>query len=244
MRSITFAFLAAVLIPSCHSVPEPSAGKGGVEGAAVSDKKCPADYTIDDAEDNNNQVVRQKGRAGYWYTYGDKLGSTITPPTGASGGKFAMSAGGANGSKFAAHMSGQIASSGEPLYSGMGFSFTDPKAAYDAKANGYTGISFWAKIGSGSAAQVRLKVPDVATDPDGKVCTNACFNDFGADLTLTETWTKYTIPFSTMTQMDGWGDPHPPAIDASKLYGVQFQVTTMGAQYDVWIDDLQFTGCP
>jgi hypothetical protein len=25
---------------------------------------------------------------------------------------------------------------------------------------------------------------------------------------------------------------------------VQFQVTTMGAQYDVSVDDLQFTGCP
>jgi hypothetical protein len=28
------------------------------------------------------------------------------------------------------------------------------------------------------------------------------------------------------------------------MYGVQWQVNTPGAEYDIWIDDVQFTGCP
>ena len=49
---------------------------------------------IDDCEDNNNQVMSNAGRSGYWYTFADK--STNIQP--AAGGTFTMSAGGANGS--------------------------------------------------------------------------------------------------------------------------------------------------
>ena len=62
--------------------------------------------------------------------------------------------------------------------------------------------------------------------------------------TLTDKWQKYTIPFATMKQMEGWGSPAPSAVDKSKLYGLQWQVVAQGAAYDVWIDDVQFTGCP
>jgi endoglucanase len=204
----------------------------------VPDKDCTGDYVIDDAEDNNNQVLLQKGRNGYWYTFLDKAGSTITPPLQS---KFLMSPAGANGSTHAARMMGKVAGSGAPLFAGMGFSFTDPKAPYDASA--FTGVSFYAKIGPGSSANVRLKVPDVNTDPAGKACTE-CFNDFGADLTLTDQWKRYTVPFATMKQMDGWGAPHPASIDKSKLFALQWQVTDQGASYDVWVDNVQFTGCP
>jgi endoglucanase len=204
----------------------------------VPDKDCTGEYVIDDTEDNNNQVLLQKGRNGYWYTFLDKAGSTITPPLQS---KFLMSPGGANGSAHAAHMMGKIAGSGAPLFAGMGLSFTDPKAPYDA--NTFTGVSFYAKIGAGSTATVRLKVPDVNTDPAGKACTE-CFNDFGADLTLTDQWKRYTVPFATMKQMDGWGAPHPATIDKSKLFALQWQVTDQGVSYDVWIDNVQFTGCP
>jgi endoglucanase len=245
------ATLACLTLLACHNEPAPQTGASGspalqaAGGSApapgpttVSDKECPPDFTIDDAEDNNNQVLLQKGRKGYWYTFVDKAGSTITPPAAQ---KFQMSPGGANASTNAARMMGKMSPTGEPLFAGMGFSFTEPKAGYDATA--YTGISFYAKVGPGSAKAVRLKVPDANTDPVGKVCTE-CFNDFGADLTLTEQWQKYAIPFATMKQMDGWGSPHPATIDKSKLYGVQWQVTQPGASYDLWIDSVQFTGCP
>jgi endoglucanase len=221
-----------------------SASTGGAAGPpspgpmTVPDKDCPQDFVIDDTEDNNNQVLIQKGRNGYWYTFVDKAGSTITPPSQST---FIMSAGGANGSQHAAHMMGKMAGAGAPLFAGMGFSFTDPKAPYDATA--FTGVSFFAKIGPGSTADIRLKVPDTNTDPAGKVCTE-CFNDFGVDLTLTDQWKRYTVPFATMKQMEGWGAPHPASVDKSKIFGLQWQVTQTGATYDVWVDNVQFTGCP
>jgi hypothetical protein len=226
-----------VAIAGCIPDNDPATGGTPVMANAADGKKCPPDGVIDDGEDNNNQVAPNKGRSGYWYVFLDKVGTTITP---AAGGTFSMSKGGANGSAYAAHVNGKIGN-GTVVYGGVGFNFVDPKGAYDASA--YKGISFWAKVGEGSATKIRLKVPDGDTDPDGKVCTE-CFNDFGTDLTLTTTWTKYTVSFSQMAQMQGWGAPHPAAIDPKKLFGVQWQVNTPGSNYDLWVDEVEFTGCP
>ena len=84
--------------------------------------------------------------------------------------------------------------------------FVDPKAPYDASKA--AGISFWAKRGENSTGKVRLKVPDVNTDPEGGVCkepNNECFNDFGYDLNLTTDCKQYIFPWKSMRQMPGWG---------------------------------------
>jgi endoglucanase len=133
-----------------------------------------------------------------------------------------------------------MSANGDPLFAGLGFSFTDPKGPYDA--TNYTGISFYAKVGSKSTRTVRLKLPDVNTDPDGRVCKE-CFNDFGADLTLTDEWKKYTIPFAAMKQMKDWGDPNPPAVNRAMVFGVQWQFNDTGVDYDLWIDSVRLTGC-
>ena len=204
-------------------------------------KACPAsEGMISDGEANNNQVNPVKDRGGYWYTFVDKSGSTVTPTSGDQGGTFTMAPGGANGTQFAAHMTGQL-SSGDTVYAGMGLNFQEPKGAYDATA--YKGISFWAKKGPGSTGKLRLKVPDTNTDPDGKVCKE-CFNDFGMDLTLTDEWTQFVVPYIGMTQMKDWGSPRMPGVDSSRIYGLQFQVNEKGAAFDVWVDEIQFTGCP
>jgi endoglucanase len=200
---------------------------------------CPASALVDDGEDNNNQVMVQDNRSGYWYTYVDKQGSTIDPPAGEMGGTFRFNQGGVNGSAYGARMSGSVGNS-SVVYAGMGLSFTDPKSGYDASK--YGGISFWAKKGAQSTRKVRLKIPDSATDPEGEICS-ACFNDFGIDLKLTEEWTKYILPFDDMRQERGWGTPHPSGIDKTKIFGLQFQVNDKGKPYDIWVDELGFTGC-
>lgn len=232
-------FLACVvaLLGPVGCIPEGGAVTGASAANSADGKSCPADGVIDDGEDDNNQIAPNKGRSGYWYTFADKAGTSVEP---AAGGTFAMARGGANGSAQAAHVSGKIGG-GKIVYAGMGFNFVDPKGAYNAGA--YRGISFWAKVGAGGATKVRLKVPGGDTDPDGKVCTD-CFNDFGADLELTTTWTKYTVVFSAMSQLGGWGAPHPAALDPGKLYGVQWQINAPGVAYDLWVDDVAFTGCP
>lgn len=236
----------ALVLALTNCIPRPPGG-GGAEAAAgqnledtAEGKACGADGVVDDGEDNNNQVLAQKGRGGYWYTFADKGGTTITPTAGAAGGTFSMSPGGANGSGFAARMNGKVSGTGT-VYAGVGFNFADPKAPFDVTA--YKGISFWAKRGENSTGALRVKLPDVNTDQDGRTCTE-CFNDFGVDLELTTTWTKYTVIFGAAQQMPGWGAPRPGAVESSKMYGVQWQVNTPGAEYDIWIDDVQFTGCP
>ncbi len=203
-------------------------------------KACGPEAMIEDAEDNNNQVIAQDGRGGYMYTFVDKVGSTVEPASGESGGVFAPRPGGAQGSQYAMCMKGTVGTAAI-VYTGMGLNFVDPKGQYDATK--YKGISFWAKKGPGSTGKVRLKVPDVNTDPDGQVCSE-CFNDFGADLTLTEEWQQFTIPFNRMKQLAGWGNPQKSSIEPATLYGIQFQVNDKGQPYDICVDNIAFTGCP
>jgi len=227
--------LLAGVAAGCIAPASPGAGTGAVSTPTTA-KSCGPDGLIDDGEDGNNLVSDVGGRGGYWYTFLDKVGSSISPKTEAQGGKFAMAQGGANKSQSAVNVKGKVAA-GEIVYAGVGVNFLDPKAPYNASK--YEGISFWAKRGPSSTGKVRLKVPDSNTDPDGKVCS-ACFNDFGKDLSLTEEWTKYTIAFADMRQLGGWGAPRPSRIEPQKLYGAQWQVNQPGATYDIWIDDVEF----
>ena len=199
--------------------------------------RCGPDGLIDDCEDNNNQIATVAGRGGYWYTFVDEAGTTIDP---APGGTYPMSEGGANGSGYAARMSGKIAENGSPLYAGLGFNWIDPKGQYDASK--YGGIAFWAKKGPDKYGKIRIKIPDVDTDPDGGVCTE-CFNDFGIDLELTDTWTEYVVTWDIAKQMPYWGKPNPEKIDPKTLYSFQIQVNKAGQEYDIWIDDISFIGC-
>lgn len=200
-------------------------------------KACPPEAMIEDGEDANNQVIVQDGRSGYIYTYSDPEGSTVEP---AGGGVFSMTPGGANGSQYALHMGGQLGSA-SVVYAAMGLNFVDPKGTYDASK--YKGISFFAKKGPGSVSKVRVKVSDKNTDPDGGVC-GACSNDFGMVLSLSEQWQKFIVPFGALRQESGWGNPRPRSVAPEAVFAIQFAVNEKGKAFDVWVDDLAFTGCP
>ena len=206
-------------------------GKPAVK--AVNAGECTKTNLLDDAEDGNNQSVQADKRGGYWYTYADNLGTQNSPT-----GNFTMSEGGAQGSKHAARMNGKVGQ-GDVLYAGMGFSLTDPKAAYDVSC--CKGVSFWAKKAGTGTGNVRFKMGDANTTPEGGSCKQ-CFNDFGADLALTDEWKKYEYSFSDMKQEPGWGDQHP-AIDAARVYQLQWQVKEAGADFDIWVDQVELVGC-
>jgi hypothetical protein len=208
---------------------------GGGRAAAAPGTACAAAAVIDDAEDGDNQVLVQDGRGGYLYTFKDRLGTTIDPAA-----TFETAAGGASGSRQALRFHGKLADS-DGGYAGLGLSLTEPKSPYDASR--YQGLSFQARRAPGSSAAVRLKLPDVSTDPVGGICAE-CFNDFGVDFLVTEEWTRYVVSFADLKQGAGWGQPRPAAIDPTRLYSVQWQVSTRGGAFDIWIDDVTFTGCP
>ena len=222
--------------PAAEAAPAPvAASPSGPVVLPPGFKDCGPTGMIDDGEDGNNQNMPVGDRGGYWYTFKDKKGTTIEPMAGEDGGTFAMSEGG-HASAMAARFHGKIGT-GAPLFGGMGMNFVDPKAAYDASK--YAGIMFWARRSETSTPKVRLKLPDMNTDPEGGTCTE-CFNDFGADLVLTPEWKVYFFPWKSVKQMPGWGNPRKPHITPAKVYGIQFQVNVPGANYDIYVDDLKF----
>lgn len=230
--------LMLALAPALASGACVMPGQKPVDKSALAATECGPEGLIDDMEDNNNQGSVVEGRGGYWYTYVDETGSTVDPPAGAQGGQFFMTEGGANGSKFAARVKGNL--SGAAInFGAMGVNLVDPKDTYDASK--YAGISFWAKRSGGTTAKVRVKFPDINTDEEGGNCKE-CFNDFGMDLNLSESWQKYVVLFGKAKQEVGWGSPRPRKISANGLYAVQFQARGAG-EYDVWVDDIKFVGC-
>ena len=219
-------------IPACAYFGPPS----GSAEASTGSGSCRDLAVIDNFDDGDDRIMVQQGRGGYIYTYMDETGSTIAPSTNS----FTVTNGGATDDGFAMRMTGKVANGGD-VYAGMGFSFMEPAGKYDASI--YRGLAFIAKRGPDSVSSVKLKVPDANTDPQGAVCVD-CYNDFGVGFKLTEEWTRYEVDFADLKQEQGWGDPNPAALDVANLFGIQFQVATAGAEFDIWIDEITFIGCP
>jgi endoglucanase len=257
LRLFIPALAAAAALGACGASTPPASEPASSDGAttypgqamsapyvtetAGSKARCTQSASvISDGEDGTNRSNVVEGRGGYWYTYTEKQGTKVTPAPGDQGGTFTMTPGGANGTKFAAHMSGELAKV-QDVYAGMGLGFVNPKGEYDASR--YGGISFWGKKSPESTTNVRMKLPDHATEPAGGVCTE-CFNDFGEYIEFTNEWKKYTFDFATMKQQSDWGKPRPESIATNALYGIQFQVDDFGRKFEIWVDELEFTVCP
>lgn len=236
MQLRTFSAIAAlcgtVSLFGCITTPPSETGMSGRArelvpgscGSALLDQQA----VIEDAEDNDNRLLKLGGRGGYWFSFVDSSGSTLEPASGA----FVMEKGG-HDSKYAARMRGRSAPSGESVYAGIGFSLTDPRGPYDASR--YDGISFWAK----GPGHVRLELPDAYTTPEGRKCKD-CYNDFGVELALAPGWQRYSVKFAWLAQRQGWGDPRPE-LDPSQLFAIEWQFGTKGRDFDVMIDDVRFT---
>jgi hypothetical protein len=186
-----------------------------------------ANLVLDDLEDGDNRGAPDDARGGYWYSFKDSNGTTLSPE-----GAFKPADGGAKSSKHAARINGKTGASGV-VYAGMGFNLADPMAPYDLSK--VTGICFDAK-GPGAA---RVKLPDVNTAPEGHVC-KTCYNDFGADFQLTPDWKEHCFKLSDLKQQSGWGEPHP-ALSRDKVFSIQWQVSATGADYDLSVDNVRLT---
>ena len=63
------------------------------------------------------------------------------------------------------------------------------------------------------------------------------------DITISEQWQHFVLPFKALKQMPGWGKPRRFGVSNEGLFGVQFQVAEAGQAFDIWIDQIRFTGC-
>lgn len=218
-----------------------SGGSGGSSGGSGGSTSGPSVDMIDDMEDGDGSILASSGRVGAWYTANDASG-TQTP---AEGGDFTMSAidPPRNGSSFAANSSGSDFTGWGAL---LGFDLSNDGSAEKAPYNaaGYRGISFWARAGEGSTKQLRVKLPDSNTSPEGGVCDDtidegetACFDDFGASVTLSRDWQQYNLEFDALAQ-EGYG-LQADSVQTDAIYSIQFQVGA-GDAFDIWIDDVGF----
>jgi len=224
------------------AAPDPALSSKA-DGTVVALKTCPRGLgaapngLIDDAEDGDNRVSLSEGRGGYWWSAHDDRGSSIEPT-----GHFTMFEGGAHGSKFAARVTGKTAPHDDKSWGAVvGFSLVDAHGLYDASK--YAGLSFFAKTGEKSGSRVRLKVADVNTHPDGRVCKESCYNDFGKDFDLSHDWQEYQVTFAELKQQEGWGDPRPPSLTPKQLVQIAWHLMTPGVEFDLYLDDVRFLDC-
>jgi hypothetical protein len=207
-------------------------GAGGTAGTTTCPGLAPNEEMIDDMNDGDRFIPQVNGRAGAWKDEGDATSSSTMFPDPA--GLFTMTNTGDPCRKYAAYVYGGPFVDGNPVfYFGIG-------GPYDASK--YDGISFWAKIDSGSSSGLRVAFPDKDTQPDGGLCQgsvpgNQCWDHYGYRILtgLTTQWTKYTVSFNSLTQ-NGWGRAGA-GFDRSTIYEVQFQLPS-NAKFGVWIDDV------
>lgn len=154
-------------------------------------------------------------------------------------------------SAFAIHVTG----SGQENLGGV-FSYAQLFAPLNAPAVGqvgtvdasaYTGVQFHAIVNVASTG-ARLRVGNLYTDPSGGMCSttggaSGCYDHPGAALAPSTTWTKYEVPFASLTQV-GFGNPSPigAAFPASAIvfvrWDINIPITGPTQPWELWIDNV------
>jgi len=235
--------------------PDPAAsgagGAGGAPSVAALAEGCadPApgalDY-LDDMEDGDARILGRDGRIGEWYTFHDTTQGTLNPDQGTTPAMEPIPGGRCGISTKAMRVTG----SGFTDYgAGFGFSFHygtgDAGVAMELPYDGsrYKGVTFWARIGDTSIGTVRMGIGDKWSRPAGGVCTiesgpDTCYDTFGASVTITGTWRRFTYDFGQLAQQ-GFGLQRP-ALDTTTLMTLEFDIPPASPVFDIWIDDIAF----
>jgi hypothetical protein len=218
-----------------------SMSTGGVNCSALPPPSN-ADDVVANFEDGTGAVLQVGGRGGGFYMFNDGTGMQTPPPgmlppatkADRCGSTYALCMSGKGFMTWGAGMGTDFA----PTSAGMGMG---TKQTYDAGA--YKGIAFWAKSNTATAS-VRVGFKDKDTAPEGGQCdammtsgAQACNDDFGKAISLTNAWQPFTVMFSDLTQA-GWGKAFT-AFNAKAVYSVQFQVS-QGVDFDLCVDDVAF----
>lgn len=184
---------------------------------------------IENFEDGNVTLLRNGDRTGYWFADGDPTGDpagTITPfdaaPVEPPNPMLASST-------RALHI---VASGYGPTgwaVAGVELENGDPYPP----AGDYAGITFWGKAGGSEEAVFAFRIPTVSTEADG------VDDHYGGNLTLTDEWALYLIPFDGFLAQQGFGTE----VDfvPAEMIGIQFSLAPGETGFDIWIDDITFS---
>ncbi len=223
------------------------AGGGGALAACPAPPAAGAiaDLLIDDLEDKDNGVARVGGRTGYWYTYLDAFGSTVTPKPDAAGTMPLMpGATMCHGGTACIMISGTTAAADEVAkkypYAGVGFDFSNAKKPCIYNGSAYAGIKFWAR--GDVPITIKLNTSATAKADGGGTCTgdlcNGGFSPAGADVVLTAAWQQIDINFATAAP-PAWAAALAMHPDKANLVSLQVQVPP-GQTFSIALDDFTF----
>jgi len=222
--------------PELAAEPAPTRVPSAVPEVA---KTCPgstraaADGLIDDLEDGDSRSANAGGRTGYWWI-AKADHALVTTPAGA----FAPSDGGVEGSKKSVRFAGKT-DSGDQWGAAVGVNFLESGGFYDASK--YAGVAFRIKA-SQPNTNVRVKLPDVSTIPEGGLCGTSCWNSFGKELMVGPEWQDVVVTWTELAQQPGWGNPRPPSVTVSKVKDIEWAVN-QGVDFDIVVDDVRFVEC-
>lgn len=189
---------------------------------------------IDDMEDNNNGILLNQCRNGYWYNYNDGTAGGVQL-TGGVASPFTMGSPGVgyNGTGTSNYCVEVSTNTGFTNYgAGFGFAFRNPQANYNAY--GYHGIQFYAKNTSGS--------PTVAFAVTDNAVVNAVpaysIGPHTMNLAFTSSWILYQVSMVQLTASpNAYGGP--TVFDPSQIQQVQWSVGS-GVVSNIWIDNVSF----
>jgi hypothetical protein len=157
-------------------------------------------------------------------------------------------------STFAIHVSGsgQMNSGDTFTYAQLWAPLNNPGTGMvgTVDATAYTGVQFYAIINTAPTG-ARFRVANLYTDPAGGMCSldskdpSACYDHPGAQLAPSTVWTKYQVPFKSLTQV-GFGHPSPvgDAFPRSAITVVRWDInippTGPTGAWELWVDDVTF----
>jgi hypothetical protein len=114
----------------------------------------------------------------------------------------------------------------------------------------YQGLVFWAM--SSKATRLKVILENADTDVLGGRCgqtdasADKCGDAFSRQVSLTDTWKRYEVKFSDLSQ-EGWGHAAPSGkLDPRAAYIIGFQINGPQADTDppventFWVDDIYF----
>jgi hypothetical protein len=217
-----------------------ASGNAGASGSAGAGGAPCNPVLIDDLEQGlAGKIPICDGRIGGWFTTNDGLsGTTQWPiPNPTPGAPFPYVTPGANGTGHAVRSYGTCGSGTGAWGAMLGVTLNDPGSGaqlWNAASKGYTGVRFAARRDAAGASSVRVDFPDRYTDPIGGQCTTGCYDHWGTTVSLSTSWTTYTIHWDELSS-GTWGVPDE-SFDPTGIVTIQwvFPATTSG--FDIFID--------
>ncbi len=203
-------------------------GSGGADGGAAEAAPAGTELLIDSME-HAGDGISGAGFSGHWYVFNDQTDGGVETPY-----PFMMTTlDAANAALPASTQAAHATGTGFTGFGcGMGFSISAAVGRYNASA--YTGITFWARVGTGAQTHITVSTFDTRAETGCVKCNDQPLTSFDA----TAIWQKIHLPFAQFRQA-GFGEPQFGVFDPKGFGGAQFYVGG-GTKLDVWIDDVAF----